>query len=121
MEKREHDEEGPPFALASDWVRKHAARCMLHVRCTLAVPSFFQLFIILFYFILLYFIIFYYILLYFIIFYYIYFLNPQATAAPAWMHTVLTVVVQPRQRSTVHLFHLPELRYLPTRPTLPLL
>jgi hypothetical protein len=71
MEKREHDEEGPPFALASDWVRKHAARCMLHVRCTLAVPSFFQLFIILFYFILLYFIIFYYILLYFIIFYYI--------------------------------------------------
>ena len=46
MEEREHDEEGPPFAVASDWVRKQAARCTLHVRCTLAVPSFFQLFII---------------------------------------------------------------------------
>jgi hypothetical protein len=68
MEEREHDEEGPPFAVASDWVRKQAARCTLHVRCTLAVPSFFQLFIIILFF---------------------YLLNPPATAAPAWMHTVL--------------------------------
>lgn len=87
MEEREHDEEGPPFAVASDWVRKQAARCTLHVRCTLAVPSFFQLFI---------------------IFLFSYFFGSSSNRCTS-LDAYCTVVVQPRQRSTVHLFHSPEL------------